>query len=270
MVKHSLTHSLTQSTWFERFSQGCVRQMGQDVRQNWVITLPAMHELLKLLEREWNEGTSDSQLETAASLGAFSIIAFCTSLRGPETYMVDLKGLIKHQQDLTRMNKHDHVVIPLLGQFKGELNSRYYLIPLAASANSGLPVKRWVHRLIEIRRRAGRTAGPAFCDRNGQVIETLAYQTAFADRLLHIQCRMPDIIPPDVDVLENFGISRSFRRGSTSTARTRGIDDKYVELINRWRKFESARGRRPALPMKEHYSDIAILVLELNKYSQAL
>jgi hypothetical protein len=81
---------------------------------------------------------------------------------------------------------------------------------------------------------------------------------------------MPDIIPPDVDVLENFGISRSFRRGSTSTARTRGIDDKYVELINRWRKFESARGRRPALPMKEHYSDIAILVLELNKYSQAL
>jgi hypothetical protein len=261
MVKHSLTHSPTQSTWFERFSQGCVRRMGQVVRQNWAITLPAMHELLKLLEREWNEGTSDSQLETAASLGAFSAIAFCASLQGSEIYMVDLKGLIKHQQDLTRMNKHDHVVIPLLGQFKGELNSRYHLIPLAVSTNSGLLVKRWVHRLIEIRRRA-RTAGPAFCDKNGQVIETSAYQTAFADRLLHIQSRMPDIIPPDVVVLEHFGISRSFRRGRTSTARTRGIDDKYIELINRWRKFESARGRRPALPMKEHYSDIAILVLE--------
>jgi len=88
MVKHSLTHSPTQSTWFDCFSQGCVQRMGLDVRHNWAITLPAMHELLKLLEREWNEGTSDSQLETAASLGAFSVIAFCASLRGSEIYMV--------------------------------------------------------------------------------------------------------------------------------------------------------------------------------------
>jgi hypothetical protein len=139
MVKHSLTHSSTKSTWFERFSQGCVRRMGQDVRQNWAITLPTMHELLKLLEKEWNEGTSGSPLETAASLGAFSVIAFCAPLRGSETYMVDLKGLIQHQQDLAKINKYDHVVIPLLGRFKGELNSRDHLIRPARKALGGPP-----------------------------------------------------------------------------------------------------------------------------------
>jgi hypothetical protein len=98
--------------------------MGLDVRHNWAITLPAMHELLKLLEREWNEETSDSQLETAASLGAFSIIAFCASLRGSETYMVDLKGLIKHQQDLTRMNKHDMWSSPFSADSRGPFPTR--------------------------------------------------------------------------------------------------------------------------------------------------
>jgi len=90
------------------------------------------------------------------------------------------------------------------------------------------------------------------------------------ERLLTLQAARPDLIPAEVDISEQFGVSRSFRRGSTSVSRTRGVDDKQVELINRWRKVESARGKRPTLPMKEHYSDIAILVPEMVKYSLAL
>jgi len=75
-------------------------------------------------------------------------------------------------------------------------------------------------KLLEKEWNEGTAAVPAFCDRNGQVIETFVYQTAFADRLLYIQSHMPEIIPADVDILESFGISRSFKRGSTSTART--------------------------------------------------
>jgi hypothetical protein len=269
-IKHSLTHSPTQSAWFERFSQGCIRRMGQDVRQDWAITLPTMHELLSLLDQEWREPQSPAHQELVASLGSFSIIAFCASFRGSEVFMTDLRGLLRHQQELTRMNKHDHVVVPLLGRFKGETNSRYHLIPLAATTRSGLQVKLWIDRLLEVRQRDGRLSGPAFCDKLGQPIQPSVYQEAFAERLHFIQGQKPGVIPPDVDILEDFGISRSFRRGSTSTARARGVDDKLVELINRWRKFESARGKRPALPMREHYSDIAILVPELIKYSEAL
>jgi hypothetical protein len=46
-VKYSLTSSPTQSLFFEQFSQGCIRRMGQEVHQDWAIPLPVMHSLWK-------------------------------------------------------------------------------------------------------------------------------------------------------------------------------------------------------------------------------
>jgi hypothetical protein len=244
--------------------------MGQDVRQDWAITLPAMHALMKVLDKEWQEATDFASKELMGSIGAFAIIAFCGSFRGSEVFLVDLHGLIKYYKELDKLGKTDHLIIPLLGWFKGEQNSRYHLAPMAAMTDSGLCVKLWVERLIDIRGREGRFHGPAFCDRQGGIAQSHIYQEALAERLQAIQMSSPEIISGELDVLEEFGISRSFRRGSTSTARTRGVNDKLVDLINRWRKFENARGRRPALSMHGHYSDIEILIPDLIKYSQAL
>jgi len=268
-AKHQLTYLPTQSVWFERFSQGCVRRMGQEVRQDWAIPLPVLHGLMEVLEDEWSKATQHKEKELVASLGAYALIAFCGSFRGSEVFLTDLHGL-RHGLEETRRYQRDHVVIPLLGRFKGEQNSRYHLSPLASETSSGLKVRSWVERLVEVRERVGQVRGPAFCDRNGEVASSFAYDAGFVERLLVLQAARPELIPAEVDLSEQFGISRSFRRGSTSVARTRGIDDKYVELINRWRTVESARGRQPTLPMKEHYSDIAILVPELVKYSLAL
>jgi hypothetical protein len=90
------------------------------------------------------------------------------------------------------------------------------------------------------------------------------------DRLAAIQEADPNLIQKDMDVYEEFGVSRSFRRGATSTARVRGVDDRQVDLVNRWRSFESARGRKPRLTMHDHYSDIRILIPELIMFSKAL
>ncbi len=268
-AKHHLTQSPTQSKWFEHFSQGCIRQMGQDVRQDWAIPLPAMHCLISYLEDEWKSPIDARHQSLVASVAAYALIAFCGSFRGPEVFLTDLHGLRKYlHEDEERVR--DHVVIPLLGRFKGELNSRYHLAPLAATTNSGLEVRKWVERLVSVREGEGRVQGPAFCDKYGRIARPKDYELALMERLQAIQSVNPGVIPPDVEVFEHFGISRSFRRGATSTARTRGVDDKIVDLINRWRKFENARGRRPALVMHEHYSDIAILIPELVKFSKAL
>jgi len=268
-VKHHLTHSPTQSKWFEMFSQGCVRRMGQDVRQDWAIPLPAFHGLINLLENEWRMATSDMDKERIASLGAFAVIGFCGSFRGSEIFLTDLHGLRKFTADTERLGR-DHIVIPLLGRFKGEQNSRYHLSPMAIITSSGIPVLRWVKRLVEVREREGRLHGPAFCNKAGEIARSLDYETGFIDRLLDLQATSPGVIPPDVDIAEQFGVSRSFRRGATSVARSRGVDDKHVQLINRWRTVESARGRKPSLPMHEHYSDISILIPEMVKFSYGL
>jgi hypothetical protein len=127
-----------------------------------------------------------------------------------------------------------------------------------------------VERLVQVREWEGRIHWPAFCDSAGSIAEAYDYEGVIIARLVEVQDKCPDIIGPDVNLLEDFGVSRSFRRGSTSTARARGIDDRQVELINRWRKFEQARGRRPVLPMQEHYSDVKLLIPEMLKYSQGL
>jgi len=88
--------------------------MGQDVRQDWAITLPAMHALMQFLESEWMHEhalmqflesewmheTSPAGRELVASIVAYSITAFCGSCRGSEVFLTDLHGLRKHYQDL--------------------------------------------------------------------------------------------------------------------------------------------------------------------------
>jgi hypothetical protein len=270
-VKHHLTHSPTQSLWFERFAQGCIRRMGQDVRQDWAIPLSAMLGLFQVLEDEWSE-LSEEDFTTKvclASIGAYSIIAFCGSFRGSEVFLTDLHGLRKHLEETQRQHR-DHVIIPLLGRFKGEQNSRYHLAPLASVTSSGLQVQVWLERLVSVREREGRIQGPAFCDDRGRIARSHLYEEWIMERLLRVQATIPGAIPPEIDIYEQFGVSRSFRRGATSVARSRGVDDRTIDLINRWRRFEGARGAHPSLLMREHYSDVAILVPELTKFSRAL
>jgi hypothetical protein len=45
------------------------------------------------------------------------------------------------------------------------------------------------------------------------------------DQLAYIKSTSPGSIAEDVAVYEEFGNSRSFRRGATSTARARGVAD---------------------------------------------
>ncbi len=113
-AKHHLTYSPTQSLWFERFSQGCLRHMGQDVRQDWAIPLPAMHGLMRVLESEWSDPIDEEHKELVASIGSYALIAFCGSFRGPEVFLVDLYGLRKYIAEDSNDDR-DHVIILLLG-----------------------------------------------------------------------------------------------------------------------------------------------------------
>lgn len=262
-----LTNSPTQSLWFERFATGCLRRMGQEVRQDLAISLPVMHAMMDILDREWHV-SSNRERSFLASIGAFVLIAFCGSFRGHEVFLVDLHGLFKYSAELQHCGEEGYVIIPLLGRFKGESGSRYHLTPLAAKTQSGLEVKVWIERLLEARQAVARTHGPAFGDGSPRS-SNKDYEMAILDRLQQVQ-NQGDVIPSGVSVYEEYGISRSFRRGATTEARNRGVSEKDVDLMNRWRNVESAKGRKPRLSMQDHYSDIRMLVPALIRFSQAL
>lgn len=249
-AKHYINACPTYSDWFGRFKQGCLRRMGQDVRQDWAITLHAMGALMQLLEREWQRSAGEMQKLAIAQGGAYALIAFCGSFRGNEVFLVDLFGLRKYLQELKEKN---FVMIPLLGRFKGEQHSRYHLQPLAAETSSGLKVRVWVERLVTMMTKGGSIHGPAFGDGKGGIVSARLLEGYLMDKLQQVKDTQPGVIPSDMDCFEDFGISRSFRRGATSTARTRGVGEKQIDLINRWRKFEGAKGRRPAMGMQDHF-----------------
>jgi hypothetical protein len=94
-AKMSLTLLPTNSLWFERFSEVCLKCMGQEVRQDWALTLAVLHALLEVLEDEWHcaEAWPDRHCITRA--GCFAVIAFCGSFRGNEVFLTDLYGLRK-------------------------------------------------------------------------------------------------------------------------------------------------------------------------------
>lgn len=269
-AKLYFNHCPTNSVWFERFSLGCSLRMGAVVKQDRALSIPVMTELMKQLELEWGQCLSLQDKCLIASIGAYSVIAFTGSFRGNEVFLVDLHGLRKYLQTQMRTGEVEYVIVPLLGHFKGETGLQYHLTPLAAQTKSGLQVKRWIKRLVSVREEAGIIQGPAFCDSFGNIAHPRGYEQAILERLSRIQLAHPELIPPDVNVFEEYGISRSFRRGSASEARSRGVDDKHVDLINRWRNVENAKGRKPRLAMRDHYTDIRIMIPTLIQYSAAL
>ena len=51
------------------------------------------------------------------------------------------------------------------------------------------------------------------------------------DRIGRIQQRYPELFRPGLEVHEEYGLSRSFRRGSNSEAQNRGVPDRIVISI---------------------------------------
>jgi hypothetical protein len=153
------------------------------------------------------------------SLGAYSLLYYVASLRGNEGFLLDLYGLRLYLQEGKSLPANKaHVVAPLLGRFKNELGKRYHLILIAENTASGLRPRKWLEWLVAVRQEEGRTKGPAFCDETGQVVYSRDYEDLFIEVLSEIQEERPDLVIPATIHVTDHGLSRTWRRSSTSAA----------------------------------------------------
>ncbi len=96
--------------------------------------------------------------------------------------MLDLNGLRKHielgkqgtipkdpMKAGTDLSQAPHIIIPLLGEFKGELGFRYHLMSLASTTSSGIELQWWMEKLIQVRQEENCTTGPGFGHKDGSV-----------------------------------------------------------------------------------------------------
>ena len=90
------------------------------------------------------------------------------------------------------------------------------------------------------------------------------------DRIARVHRSLPELIRDSVDIHEEYGISRLFRRGSNSEALNREVDEATIDRNNRWRKTERAGTKKTKILIRDHYADILVLLKIFLKYSQAL
>ncbi|KAL7530332.1 hypothetical protein ACHAXR_005039, partial [Thalassiosira sp. AJA248-18] len=212
--------------------------------------------MLKLAEDDLDKARTEAERKMIEELCCFVIIGFCVSLRGEEVPLVSLEGLLKFWEE-TKNHRIPHVMIPLRGRFKGEQNLRWHCVPIGDQGKSKIPSRRWISRLLLRRvRKEGAQRGYLFARKDKSRASLGDYDDLYRTYMERTMQRFPSLFSKGVDV-KDYSLRRSLRRGSTTTATNNNVDPMIIELINRWRKKEAARGAEAGLPMRQVYTQVS-------------
>ncbi len=267
--KMTVTKCPTYGEFFERFVKGLHKRMGEIVRPYRALALDILLIIFRILEEEWSQAGNEDRKFDLAMEGSFYLIAFCCALRGEEVPLADMYGMIKHREDGERA-KEKHVVVVLLGRFKGETGENYHLMPIVDVTSHGLEPKKWIGRLLDIYASRGVNHGPLFRNRSGQRMKSSMLEPKFFERLELVKDMYPQLMSSVDEISEEYGVYRSFRRGATSEAVNAGVSPVVIDANNRWRKMHHTGASKPTMMMREHYTDVRLTLNQCLKFSRAL
>jgi hypothetical protein len=153
-------------------------------------------------------------------VGTYSVITYLVSLRGSESFLLDLGGLRLHK--IKDKQRKDFFLIPLLGKVKGEHHDRCHLLPCTISTDSGIKPYEWVKMLITVKERQGLTNGPAISDEQGRVLNSSNIDQSMHEVLEELWMQQRDLFPSSIkhkeDIEANYHAFWSFRRSSDTRA----------------------------------------------------
>jgi hypothetical protein len=268
-----LSHAPTESTLSRMVMKGCEKRMGRLVNQDLGLAFDVLMEMLSNYDEELGDcATSSVRKRHIVVCAAYFVVSYAAALRGGEGLLMEASELIRRRLDGRADSKHPHVLVPLMGRFKGETGERNVLLGLASMTNGGLKVRTWVERLIMIliREERGKLAGPAICGADGYVMERWILNGELHSALAKVQSSRPDLISASIQVDEKFSIHRSFRRGATTRAKEVNVGEVTINMNNRWRKVQNKSGSLPNLPMSELYVEMNQALATKLRFSRAL
>ena len=83
-----------------------------------------------------------------------------------------------------------------------------------------------------------------------------------------------NLFPPEINSLESirekYHCFRSFQRASDTRAIEEGVDPRDINVVNRWRQIENAKGRKPNLDMHQHYAEFQFLMKPFMRYTKMM
>jgi hypothetical protein len=106
---------------------------------------------------------------------AFLMVGYGRDLRGEEIPKLEITGLLKHFDEGDRIVPK-HVMLSLVGRFNQEDGEMQPFLPVAAGTGSGLRIRDWARRLLELKVRSGQTQGFLFRRKKGSPVKMVWIQ----------------------------------------------------------------------------------------------
>ena len=146
------------------------------------------------------------------------------------------------------------------------------MIPVVNVSDSGIPNRLWFSRLLSLLvNHKQRRGGWVYSREDGRKGRISDYDPDFKDALVRLKASRPNLFPASLDPQRDMSLRRSGRRGSNTEATNVNLEDKYIKLVNRWRKFESRRGKvQPSQEMQAVYTQVINALRALCRYSKVL
>jgi hypothetical protein len=160
--------------------------------------------------------------------------------------------------------------IPLVGAFKARsVGSTELLIFVAAQTASGLRPGEWTERLLEVLAMLGIFNGWIFQTAAGAQQRMSYFEERFYDLLLLISLdpNTAHLFADGIDILEDYHLARSFRRGATTRATNAGVKEDDIDWVCRWNTGGEETG---GAPLRVLYSDWTQLLETYLRFSLAL
>jgi len=257
------------SLFFKRFTEGLRNRMGQLWKPNLAMSIPLLKYLIFSLENKLEALEDSDEQHIYISTITYIIVSYVISLRGPEGFLLDLEGLNKHLN-----YSSEYSVITLRGRLKGEQNDSDHLIPCSNVTSSGINVKGVLNRLIEFKRSANQIHGPAISNCEGKILSAKLVDDIIHESLIEILETAPDLFPPTIvsseKILTSYQCFRTFRRTSATRATEQGVSSSDTDVVNRWKTNEGAKGKRPNVSMRQHYTQLDLLLQPFLRYTRAM
>ena len=198
------------------------------------------------------------------------VVSYLLSSRGNEGFLLDKSGL----NQFWSRNDGTYFIIALLGKIKGENVDQRHLIPCSNVTSSGIEIKVIVDRLRVAKRAAGFKDGPAISDIKGDTVSSPDLDGLLFSLLEDFFEEQNVLFPPEIktilDIKERYHSSRTWRKTADTRAIEMNVSDKYIDVVNCWKQVESAKGKRPNQPPKQHYVQLELLLDPFKRYTHAM
>jgi hypothetical protein len=262
-----LTNDPCGSFWFYRFMKGMKSRMGQEWRPNKGMSTKLYLKVLEDVELRIVGAASSRELNRWIVFHSYAVTCYVLSLRGKEGLLLDLEGLHRHWGS----GDGTYVVVTLQGTIKGETNDRDHLLPCVPVTSSGVQVKASLERLMAFKTTKGFADGPAVSDVGGRAYSTKDMTDSLLEILEDLFESDRGLFPADITskeiMRERYQAFRTFRRTSDTRAAEMNVGSTDTDIVNRWQMVEGAQGRRAAMPMRLHYTQIDIILKPFLRYT---